>query len=113
VSHDQRQRVLVLRLDVDEVDLHAVDLGRELRQPVEPRLDPPEVVLGRPVASQLFHRRELDALRAIVDELLARPTCRGDAAAEVFDLLVRHFHLEGSDVRRAFGGGAAHGDSFE
>ena len=32
VGHDQRQRVLVRRLDVDEVDVHAVDLGRELRQ---------------------------------------------------------------------------------
>src|SRR4026208_826164 len=32
VGHDQRQRVLVGRLDVDEVDVHAVDLGLELRQ---------------------------------------------------------------------------------
>ena len=31
VGHDQRQRVVVLRLDVDEVDLDPVDLGRELR----------------------------------------------------------------------------------
>ena len=31
VGHDQRQRVRVRRLDVDEVDVHAVDLGHELR----------------------------------------------------------------------------------
>ena len=31
MGHDQRQRALVCRRDVDEVDLHAVDLGRELR----------------------------------------------------------------------------------
>ena len=31
VGHDQRQRVLVIRLDVDEVHVDAVDLGRELR----------------------------------------------------------------------------------
>ncbi len=31
VRDDQRQRVLVLRLHVDEVDVEAVDLGRELR----------------------------------------------------------------------------------
>jgi hypothetical protein len=30
VRDDQRQRVLVRRLDVDEVDVHPVDLGREL-----------------------------------------------------------------------------------
>ena len=35
VRHDQRQRVLMPRPDVDEVDLHAVDLGRELRQRVQ------------------------------------------------------------------------------
>ena len=34
VGHDQRQRVLVSRLDVDEVDLDPVDLGRELRERV-------------------------------------------------------------------------------
>src|SRR5213078_3869431 len=34
VGHDQRQRVVVGRLDVDEVDVHAVDLGRELGQGV-------------------------------------------------------------------------------
>jgi hypothetical protein len=31
MRHDQRQRVLMLRPDVDEVDLDPVDLGRELR----------------------------------------------------------------------------------
>ena len=45
VRHDQRQRVLVLGLDVDEVDLHAVDLGRELRQRVQLRLGLAPVVL--------------------------------------------------------------------
>ena len=38
VGHDQRQRVLVRRPHVDEVDLDPVDLGRELRQRVQPRL---------------------------------------------------------------------------
>jgi hypothetical protein len=49
VRDDQRQRVLVRRPDVDEVDVQAVDLGHELRQGVQPRLEPPEVVLGLPV----------------------------------------------------------------
>ena len=40
VRHDQRQRVLVLGPHVDEVDLDPVDLGRELRERVELRLDP-------------------------------------------------------------------------
>ena len=40
VRDDQRQRVLVLRPDVDEVDVEPVDLGRELRERVELRLEP-------------------------------------------------------------------------
>jgi hypothetical protein len=35
VGHEQRQRVLVGRADVEEVDVDPVDLGRELRQRVE------------------------------------------------------------------------------
>ena len=52
VSHDQRQRVLVRRADVDEVEIHAVDLGDELRQRVQPLRDAPEVVLVQPVATE-------------------------------------------------------------
>ncbi len=35
VRHDQRQGVLVLGFDVDEVDVDPVDLGRELRERIE------------------------------------------------------------------------------
>ena len=48
VRHDQRQRVLVRRLHVDEVDVHAVDLGHELRQRVQSRLARAPVVLASP-----------------------------------------------------------------
>ena len=65
--------------DVDEVDLDPVDLGRELRQRVEPRLALAPVVVGRPVAGELLQRRQLHALRPIRDELLgwasAWPRC--------------------------------------
>jgi hypothetical protein len=69
VRDDQRQRALVRRSDVDEVDFEAVDLGHELRQGVEPRLDPPEVLVGSPVARELLHGRQLHALRTIRDGL--------------------------------------------
>ena len=90
VRHDQRQRVLVLGAHVDEVDLDPVDLGRELRKRVQPRLDPAEVVVLRPVAGELLDRRQLDALRPIRDELLAGPARRRDAPAQVVDLLIRN-----------------------
>jgi len=99
VGHDQRQRVLVLRLDVDEVDLDAVDLGRELRERVELRLRLAPVVLVGPVACELLHRRQLDALRPVFDELLAGPARRGDAPMQVVQLLPWNLEAEGPDLR--------------
>ena len=40
VGDDERQRVFMLRADVDEVDVEPVDLGDELRQGVQLRLAP-------------------------------------------------------------------------
>ena len=68
----KRQRVFVLRTNVDEVDVEPVDLGGELRERVQLRLDLAPVVVGRPVARELLHRGQLHALRSIRDELLAR-----------------------------------------
>jgi hypothetical protein len=62
VRHDHGQRVLVRRLHVDEVDVHTVDLGLELRQRVQSRFALAPVVIGRPVPGQLLHRRQLHAL---------------------------------------------------
>ena len=108
VGHDQRQRVLVRRPDVDEVDVHAVDLADELRQRVQARLDPPEVVLVQPVPRERLQRRQLDALRPVGDQLLARPARRADARAQIVELLVGNVDVEGADVggclcRRAHG----------
>jgi hypothetical protein len=74
--------------------LDTVDLGGELRQCVQALLDAPEVVVARPVVREGLERRQLDALRAIIDELLARPARRGDAPAEVVDLVLRNVDAE-------------------
>ena len=99
MRHDQRQRVLMPRPDVDEVDLDPVDLGRELRQRVQSRLAPAPVVLGRPVAGERLQRRQLHALRAVGDELFRRPARRLDPAAKLSELRVRESR-PGMDVRR-------------
>ena len=106
VGHDQRQRVLVRRRDVDEVDVHAVDLRDELRQLVQTRLDAPEVVLVQPIAGEGFGRGKLHALRPFVDQLLARPACRGDTPSQIINLLLRKPGPEGSDRRRGLGSSA-------
>ena len=101
VSHDQRQRPLVPRLHVDEVDVHAVDLGLELRERVEPRLAPAPVVIVDPVLRERPKRLQLHPLRAIRDELLSRPPHRCDAPAQVLQGDFREFNVE-----RANRGGA-------
>ena len=109
VRHDQRQRVLVCRLHVDEVDVQPVDLGLELRQRVQSRLAPAPVVFGRPVAGELLRRRQLHTLRPIGDEFLGRPASRIDAAAQFFDLALRNFDSERADPGlRARGRGVTH-----
>ena len=98
------------RLDVDEVNVEIVDLRQELRQGVQPRLDPPQVVLGAPVAHQCFHRRQLDALRRggvsqrmhdpIFDGLPLRKTGRGDARTQILDVRLGKLDRERPDRRR-------------
>ena len=73
VRDDERQRVRVLGADVDEVDVQPIDVGDELRQGVQPRLALAPVVVGRPIARELSHRREPHALRLIGDQFLFGP----------------------------------------
>src|SRR6185312_2993074 len=86
--------------------VHAVDLGGELRQRVQPLRDAPEVVLVQPVATEGLQGRELDALRAVGNEFLAWPAGRSNAAAEIFELRFGNVDVEGPDVGRWLGGGA-------
>ena len=95
------QRVLVPRADVDEVDVQPVDLGHEVRQGVQPRLAPAPVVVGRPVARELLHGRELHALRVVVDRLALGPPGGADAPAQF-----RNLRLIEADLERARDGGA-------
>ena len=109
VRDDHRQRVGVRRPDVDEVDVEAVDLGHELRDGVEPRLEPAEVVVVGPVPHERLHRRERDALRQVADGLLLGPARRLESSAQVIEVALRHLHPErtnglGSDGVRVLGG---------
>ena len=99
VRDDDRQGVLVRRLHVDEVDVEAVDLGQELREGVEPGLEPAQVVVAAPVAGELLRRRERHALGDVADGLLLRPSRRLDSPAEVVELVLGHLDAEGTDGR--------------
>ena len=54
VIDDERQRVFMLRTNVDEVNVEPVDLGDELRQGVQLRLALAPVVVRRPIARELL-----------------------------------------------------------
>ena len=98
VRDDQRQRVVVLRPNVDEMDVQPIDLGHELRQGIQPRLALAPVVLRRPVAREFLNRRRLHALRLISDSLLVGEARRPDPSAKVVQLLLRHVNVEGANL---------------
>ncbi len=98
---DERQRVLVRRPDVDEVDVEAVNFDNELREGVQPGLDPPEVVVGDPIARERLHGRQLHALRLIRHGLPLRPARGRDPRTQRLEF--RHRSL---DPERPDRGGA-------
>ena len=97
VRDDQRQRILMRRTNVNEVNVQPIDLGDELRQGVQLRLALAPVVIGRPIAREFLNRRELHALRCIRDRFPLRPHCRVDAPAEIDERLVRNVDAERPD----------------
>jgi hypothetical protein len=87
------------RPDVDEVNIETVDLRHELRQRVQLRRAAAPVVFRRPVVREGAHRRELHALRLIIDRLpLGRPP-RRDPPPEIRDRLFGHIDLKRPDGR--------------
>ena len=85
------------RLHVDEVNVHAVDAGHELREGVQLRLALPPVVLGAPVANELLELREPRALRLVGDRLPVGPPGRREAPAQIRDVGIGHLRAEGAD----------------
>ena len=116
VRNDDRQCVRVLRADVDEMNVQSIDPGDELRQGVQPRLHLAPVVLRRPVARDVLHQRERDALRIVRDGLFLGPLRGGNAPAEVLKLGLGHVDGEGADrgifSRLARGGRLGNGNCF-
>src|SRR5262245_50431222 len=75
--------MVMLRTNVNEVNVQPIDLGDELRQGVHSCLDFTPVVVCRPIVREGLNRRELHALRCIRDGFSFGPLCRVDAPAQV------------------------------
>ena len=98
VRDDERQGVLVLGANVNEVDVDAVDLGDEVREGGKALLELAPVVIPCPVAGQCLDRLEPHALGGI--HLAVGPLRRVDATAQVLELLLGDVDRELVDVLR-------------
>src|SRR5215213_4607553 len=97
VRDDERQRILMVRTNVNEMNVQPIDLGDEVRQGLQLLLALAPVVLFRPIARECLHCREPRALRLIFDGLLFGPLCRRDAPPKVVQVLLRNVDAEGAD----------------
>ncbi len=86
---------------MDEVNVEPVDLRDEVRVVVEPRLDLAPVIIGCPMVGELPHRRQLHALRVVVDRFAVGPSRCDNPPLKVRQLLIGGFVLERPD-RRGF-----------
>src|SRR5947209_4309360 len=97
VRDDERQRILMFRANVDEMNVEPIDLGHELREGVQLRLALAPIVIRRPIARECLSRRQLHALRLICDGFLLGPLRCGDAPAQVGERFFGHVDAEGTD----------------
>ena len=98
VGHDQRQGVRLGGADVEEVDVLAVDLGRELGERVDPGLGRAPVVLVDPVVVERPDVRLLDAVVDIVAGELVGPARAAEPVLEVVEVGLRDVEGEGADL---------------
>ena len=104
VVDDERQRVVMFRTDVNEVDVDPIDCGGELREGVELRLALAPVVVRHPIAGELLNHCERHALGLICDGLLLGPVRGRDTSTEVIQGLIRNVDAEGMDLAGGLGG---------
>src|SRR6185436_3714289 len=92
VRNDDRQRILMFRTDVDEMDVQPVDLGDEVRYGIQPRLARAPVIFRPPITRELLNRRELYAFRLVLDRFAVGPLRRVDAPAHIGKLRIWETH---------------------
>src|SRR4029450_13487542 len=95
VGDDHRQRMLVTRTDVDEMNVDTIDGGFELRQAVERGFDLSPVVASTPIPNELLQSCQLHALRLISNGFLVRPPRSSDPPAKVMERRLRYLGFEG------------------
>ena len=89
---------------MDEMNVEAIDLRKEIRHRVNLGFAFAPVVIRGPVMRELLHGRELHALRRVGDGFLVRPARRHNAALQVGEIAIREVNVEGTDRGRTGGG---------
>src|SRR6266436_3040409 len=84
----------MFRPNVDEMNVQSIDLGDELRQGVQFRLDLAPVIICCPIARERLNRRELYSLGCICNRFSFRPLCRVDAPAQFGKFRFRNIHMK-------------------
>src|SRR6185436_12191238 len=91
---DHRQRIFMLRTNVNEMDVEAIDLCDEVRHGFQFCLALSPVVVRSPIARELLHRRELHALRCVRDLFWIWPPGPVDALSEIGKRSIRKVELK-------------------
>ena len=105
VRDNKRQRIWMFGTNVEEVNIHAINLSDELWQCVQSRLDLAPVVIGCPITGELLHRSELHALRRVRHEFARRPFRCLYALAQFGKFSFRNVNMKGADGGAVFLGG--------
>jgi hypothetical protein len=84
----------MFRTNVNEMNVQPIDLGDELRQSIQFRLDLAPIVVCRPIAGEFLNYRKRQALRFIRDRFPIRPPCRVDAPAQFGKFRFWNIHLK-------------------
>jgi hypothetical protein len=90
VRDDHRQRIRIFRADVDEMNIESVDVRYEMRERFQFLFALAPVVIFGPVARQFLHRRELHALRLIVNGFFFWPARGRNAVAKIIERSLRY-----------------------
>ena len=83
MGDDDRQRVGVLRLHVNEMDVQAVNVGDEVGVGIELGFGPAPVMLVLPIIQQLLHGGQIYALAGVVHGLAFRQPGLAQAQAQI------------------------------
>ena len=90
MGQHQGKGIGLRRTHVDEVDAHAVDLGAELRQSIEPRLPRGPVVLLGPVPAKLTYVSEGNPLGPVLNRLRVGPP----SAVQPITKIIKSDHID-------------------